>query len=96
LEFQTVDSVPAALAKDRRKIGDQEISVTMLWRSTLFITNFAPQTDDKQIRQLFGNVSSYAQRAILINSTGQSLTPAGQASSTLATADSVTSLWTAL
>lgn len=57
LEFQAVDSVSAALAKDRRKIGDQEISVTMLWRSTLFITNFPPETDDQQIRELFGNAS---------------------------------------
>lgn len=57
LEFQSVDSVSAALAKDRRKIGDKEISVTMLWRSTLFITNFPPETDDKHIRELFGKVS---------------------------------------
>lgn len=57
LEFQTVDSVSAALAKDRRKIDDQEISVSMLWRSTLFVTNFPPETDDRQIRDLFGNVS---------------------------------------
>lgn len=56
LEFQVVDSVASALAKDRRKLDGQEISVTMLWRSTLFITNFPRELDDVGIKSLFANV----------------------------------------
>jgi hypothetical protein len=56
LEFQAVESVASALAKDRRKLDGQEISVTMLWRSTLFVTNFPRELDDAGIRKLFGNV----------------------------------------
>jgi hypothetical protein len=37
-------------------LDGQEISVTMLWRSTLFITNFPRELDDAAIRSLFGNV----------------------------------------
>jgi len=51
-----VESVAPALAKDRRKLDGQEISVTMLWRSTLFITNFPRELDDVAIRTLFANV----------------------------------------
>jgi len=56
LEFRAVESVAPALAKDRRKLDGQEISVTMLWRSTLFITNFPRELDDVAIRTLFANV----------------------------------------
>ncbi|WVQ65310.1 uncharacterized protein L199_003486 [Kwoniella botswanensis] len=57
VEFTDVDAVPHALQKDRRKIDDAVISVSMLWRSTLFVTNFAPEMDDAALRQLFGQVS---------------------------------------
>ncbi|WVF68817.1 hypothetical protein IAT40_003590 [Kwoniella sp. CBS 6097] len=54
VEFSRTDSVPDALAKDRKKIDGQEISISMLWRSTLFVTNFARDADDETLRQLFG------------------------------------------
>nr|XP_019045381.1 hypothetical protein I302_05770 [Kwoniella bestiolae CBS 10118]OCF24311.1 hypothetical protein I302_05770 [Kwoniella bestiolae CBS 10118] len=54
VEFSNVDAVPLALQKDRRKIDGNETSVSMLWRSTLFVTNFAPDIDDAALRQLFG------------------------------------------
>nr|XP_019000213.1 uncharacterized protein I203_07372 [Kwoniella mangroviensis CBS 8507]OCF63674.1 hypothetical protein I203_07372 [Kwoniella mangroviensis CBS 8507] len=54
VEFTDVEAVPHALQKDRRKIDDAVISVSMLWRSTLFVTNFAPEMDDAALRQLFG------------------------------------------
>jgi RNA recognition motif-containing protein len=56
LEFRAVESVASALAKDRRKLDGQEISVTMLWRSTLFVTNFPRELDDDAVRKLFSNV----------------------------------------
>lgn len=49
--------MPAALTKDKKKILDQEISVHLAWRSTLYVTNFPESTDDAFIRDLFGKVS---------------------------------------
>lgn len=56
VEFQTAESVPDALDKDHKKLDSSEIRVTMLWRSTLFVTNFSKDTDDKGIRKLFEQV----------------------------------------
>ncbi|WVW84930.1 hypothetical protein I302_106966 [Kwoniella bestiolae CBS 10118] len=58
VEFSNVDAVPLALQKDRRKIDGNETSVSMLWRSTLFVTNFAPDIDDAALRQLFGQYAN--------------------------------------
>lgn len=57
VEFQSADAVPDALDKDRKKLDSSEIRVAMLWRSTLFVTNFSKDTDDKGIRKLFSQVS---------------------------------------
>jgi hypothetical protein len=56
IEFRAVESVSAALAKDRRKFDGHEITVTMLWRSTLFVTNFPREMDQKAVKSLFQNV----------------------------------------
>ncbi|KIJ64460.1 hypothetical protein HYDPIDRAFT_111787 [Hydnomerulius pinastri MD-312] len=54
IEFNTRDSVPAALTKDKKRIDGTEISVHLAWRSTLYVTNFPEKTDDAAIRDLFG------------------------------------------
>ncbi|KAH9890065.1 RNA-binding protein Prp24 [Cubamyces lactineus] len=54
VEFMERDSVPAALTKDKKRIRDQEIAVHLAWRSTLYVTNFPEDADDKYIRTLFG------------------------------------------
>ncbi|OCF40172.1 hypothetical protein I317_05996 [Kwoniella heveanensis CBS 569] len=54
VEFSRADAIPSALAKDRKKFDGQEIYISMLWRSTLFVTNFARDADDATLRQLFG------------------------------------------
>jgi hypothetical protein len=56
VEFRDAESVGPALAKHRRKLDGQEITVAMLWRSTLFITNFPPDFDDAQLRSRFSQV----------------------------------------
>jgi hypothetical protein len=37
------ESVPAALTKDKKRIDGQEVQVSPVWQSTLYITNF-PET----------------------------------------------------
>lgn len=56
VEFQSAESVPAALDMDHKKLDSSDIRVTMLWRSTLFVTNFSKDTDDAGIRKLFSQV----------------------------------------
>ncbi|KAK8858792.1 hypothetical protein IAR55_003022 [Kwoniella newhampshirensis] len=48
------EAIPLVLAKDHRKFEGSEISISMLWRSTLFVTNFPREMDDEGIRNLFG------------------------------------------
>lgn len=50
--------MPAALTKDKKRLHDEEISVHLAWRSTLYITNFPESADDASMRDLFGKVSS--------------------------------------
>ncbi|THH01889.1 hypothetical protein EW145_g6837, partial [Phellinidium pouzarii] len=56
VEFSDSESVPGGLTKDKKRIGEQEISVHLAWQSTLYVTNFVEKTDDAYIRQLFGQV----------------------------------------
>ena len=49
--------VPAALTRDKKKINDVEIEVSVAWKSTLYVTNFPENSDDASIRELFGKVS---------------------------------------
>ncbi|WOO76790.1 putative RNA-binding protein [Vanrija pseudolonga] len=61
VEFQFADDVPAALDKDRKKIDGHEVHVAMLWRSTLFVTNFPANSDDASLRKLFGQYGGILQ-----------------------------------
>lgn len=58
VEFTERDSVPGALTKDKKRIpeldSDKELEVHLAWRSTLYVTNFEEKTDDKEIREMFG------------------------------------------
>ncbi|KAF7422665.1 Splicing factor [Pleurotus ostreatus] len=54
VEFNERDSVPAALTKDKKRVLEQEISVHLAWKSTLYVTNFPEKSDDASIRELFG------------------------------------------
>nr|XP_031864419.1 uncharacterized protein CI109_000333 [Kwoniella shandongensis]KAA5531491.1 hypothetical protein CI109_000333 [Kwoniella shandongensis] len=54
VEFKLAEAIPLVLAKDHRKLDGNEISISMLWRSTLFVTNFPREMDDEAIRRLFG------------------------------------------
>ena len=56
VEFRFADAVPATLARDGKKLGGQVVAISMLWRSTLFVTNFPRDTDDAAMRQMFGQV----------------------------------------
>jgi RNA recognition motif-containing protein len=51
------DMVPAALTRDKKKINEVEIEVSVAWKSTLYVTNFPEDSDDASIRELFGKVS---------------------------------------
>jgi hypothetical protein len=55
--FEPQESCPAALTKDKKKIGDAQIDVYLASRSTLFITNFPEKADDESMRKLFEPVS---------------------------------------
>jgi hypothetical protein len=95
LEFRAVEAVALALAKDRRKFDGHEITVTMLWRSTLFVTNFPREMDESAIKSLFQNVSLLSGDKMLIHSMVRCYPVAGPAGSTQTVADSATSPWVA-
>jgi len=50
------DSVPSALTKDKKRLFDEEISVHLAWKSTLYVANFPESADDSYIRNLLGKV----------------------------------------
>ncbi|ODO10809.1 hypothetical protein I350_01407 [Cryptococcus amylolentus CBS 6273] len=54
VEFKFADAIPRVLEKDQKKYEGSPVSVSMLWRSTLFVTNFPREMDDEGIRKLFG------------------------------------------
>ena len=56
VEFQNREDVPAGLTKDKKRVDGHEISVSLAWQSTLYVTNFTDSTDDAAIRQLFSQV----------------------------------------
>lgn len=61
VEFRFADAVPAALDKDRKKIGGNEIRIVMLWRSTLYVTNFSKNADDAALRKMFSQYGNILQ-----------------------------------
>ncbi|KAI8449375.1 hypothetical protein BY996DRAFT_6432850 [Phakopsora pachyrhizi] len=53
VEFWDRDSVLPAQTKDKKQLDGQEISVTLAWRSTLYVTNFSEDAKDDWIREKF-------------------------------------------
>ncbi|KIL67874.1 hypothetical protein M378DRAFT_159079 [Amanita muscaria Koide BX008] len=54
VEFNERASVPAALTKDKKRVGGQEVAVHLAWKSTLYVTNFPESYDDAAVREVFG------------------------------------------
>lgn len=57
VEFFERESIPAALTKDKKRLNETEIEVSIAWQSTLYVTNFPESADDAYIRGLFEPVS---------------------------------------
>jgi RNA recognition motif-containing protein len=53
VEFMNRDSVPAALTRDKKRIGEDEVHVYQAGHTTLFVTNFPESMDDASLRELF-------------------------------------------
>jgi len=56
VEFRFADAMPAVLERENRKLDGNDIHISMLWRSTLFVTNFPREATDADLRELFGQV----------------------------------------
>ncbi|PWN24006.1 hypothetical protein BCV69DRAFT_302620 [Microstroma glucosiphilum] len=54
VEFMDRSSVPAARTKDKKRMRGQEISVSLGWECTLYVTNFPEEMDDAAMKELFG------------------------------------------
>ncbi|KAK4688382.1 squamous cell carcinoma antigen recognized by T-cells 3, partial [Tremellales sp. Uapishka_1] len=52
VEFRSAEAIPVAITRDMKRIDGQEVAVSMLWRSTLFVANFPKDMDDAGIRAL--------------------------------------------
>ena len=50
------ESVLPTLSKDKEWTHDEEIAISVTWRSTLYVTNFGEGMDDTQIREMFSKV----------------------------------------
>lgn len=57
IEFETKDEALVAQTRDQKMIDDNTINVQLGSGSTLFVTNFPPEADEKYIRDLFRDVS---------------------------------------
>lgn len=56
VEFETHDEALSALTRTYKRIGPNEITVDLLQDSTVWITNFPPFYDSKNLRDLFNQV----------------------------------------
>ncbi|CAG8712484.1 16137_t:CDS:2, partial [Dentiscutata heterogama] len=56
IEFAKREDVLAALTKDKKRIGDNEISVYKITEHTLFITNFPETANLKEIFDKYGKI----------------------------------------
>ena len=54
VEFTERDMVAAARTRDLKRIRGFEVHIAPSYQCTLYVTNFAPDTDDAQIRARFG------------------------------------------
>mgnify|MGYP003365265976 CR=1 FL=1 len=57
LEFTNHDEALAALTKTYKKLGSNEIEVTLLKDNTMWMTNFPPSFGVKQLKNLFFNIN---------------------------------------
>lgn len=57
IEFWTPDECLSALTKNYKIVGKNQISVTILKECTLWITNFPPSYDQKQLRNIFKSIN---------------------------------------
>lgn len=57
IEFDAKDEALMAQTRDQKMIDDNTINVQLGSGSTLFVTNFPPEADEKYIRDLFRDVS---------------------------------------
>jgi RNA recognition motif-containing protein len=57
VEFMSAETVSVALGRDGKKLDGRAIHVSMLWRCTLYVTNFPRSADNDSLKQLFGQVS---------------------------------------
>ncbi|GET53286.1 RNA-binding protein Prp24 [Rhizophagus irregularis DAOM 181602=DAOM 197198] len=58
IEFNEKESVPAALTKDKKRIGDQEICVYRISERILYVTNFPPSIDIEELFKKYGEILS--------------------------------------
>jgi hypothetical protein len=56
IEFDTKDDAAAALTRDQKQLDGRTIDVQIGGGSTLFVTNFPPTADEKDIREMFQEV----------------------------------------
>ncbi|RHZ79064.1 hypothetical protein Glove_152g72 [Diversispora epigaea] len=56
IEFSFREDVPAALTRDKKKIGENEINVHRIFEHTLYVTNFIPSTDLKGLFEKYGEI----------------------------------------
>ncbi|GMK58444.1 hypothetical protein CspeluHIS016_0504760 [Cutaneotrichosporon spelunceum] len=54
VEFMSSETVSVALGRDGKKLDGHAIRVSMLWRCTLWVTNFPRSADNDSLKQLFG------------------------------------------
>lgn len=54
VEFTDRDMVAAARTRDLKRVRGFEVHISLSYLCTLYVTNFAPETDDEMIRTRFG------------------------------------------
>ena len=68
IEFDAKDEALMAQTRDQKTIDDNTINVQLGSGSTLFVTNFLPEADEKYFRDLFRDVSLFPSRDHCLNS----------------------------
>ncbi|WFC99161.1 Splicing factor [Malassezia yamatoensis] len=58
VEFQDREAAAAARTRDLKRIEEHEVHIAPSYLCTLYVTNFPPETNDEQIRELFGKYGS--------------------------------------
>lgn len=53
VEFSDRSAIPAARTKDKKKVNGSQISISLGWECTLFVTNFSEAWTDSEVRRRF-------------------------------------------